>query len=799
MLVSLKNVSKYVSLDGLTAEEIADKLTFSGVEVEEVGRLASGSHLVIGEVIKCEKHPNSDHLHVLDVNLGNQYGVTQIVCGAPNAKKGLKVIVARVGAILPQLDIKKGNIRGIESNGMCCSLLELGVDAKYLSEYQKAGIEELPLDAPVGEENVLGYLGLDDVILNLKVLANRPDLLSTINVAREIGALYAREVKIPTFSTNVSFNTKLVVGSKTKKCSQFAGREIRNIVTKPSPKWLVSSLMAMGIRSINNIVDIGNYVMMMTGQPLHMYDADKLEKAELYAQEDYQGDFVALDEKTYKVIKGDIVIASNNEPKCLGGLMGALNCAVTDQTKNIYIEAASFDSASIRRTSNRLGLFSESSARFIKGTNHYQAEFVMNFVTALINDLCETNENSNIVTYQSEKYEPQVINTTVDKINKRLGTSFTKVEIANALSRLNFVTKFKNDEEFSTSVPAYRLDITGPADLSEEVIRLLGFEHVKSVLPALDTKVGLLTTRQKRIKNIKTYLRNKGLDECVTYTLTSTKKMHDFNILKEEEHYAIINPLTDERVVVRTHILGSLLEVANYNIARQNKNLAIFEVSNMISKVSRSEHLAIVLVGKKQGQGLMHEVDYDFFDMKGLIEGLFTTLGVESSRYKFERLVDTKGELHPGKSASIIFQNKIIGKFGELHPNAIEKYDLGKTSAVALEIDLEALLEARVSEIKMVPISRYPSVSRDLAFILDKDIAAGDVIKYVKKSGGSLVVDCQVFDVYQGEHIAEGKKSMAITVTYLKDNATLTEKEVSDAEDKIKFELARSFKAEIRS
>lgn len=799
MLVSLKNVSKYVSLDGLTAEEIADKLTFSGVEVEEVGRLASGSHLVIGEVIKCEKHPNSDHLHVLDVNLGNQYGVTQIVCGAPNAKKGLKVIVARVGAILPQLDIKKGNIRGIESNGMCCSLLELGVDAKYLSEYQKAGIEELPLDAPVGEENVLGYLGLDDVILNLKVLANRPDLLSTINVAREIGALYAREVKIPTFSTNVSFNTKLVVGSKTKKCSQFAGREIRNIVTKPSPKWLVSSLMAMGIRSINNIVDIGNYVMMMTGQPLHMYDADKLEKAELYAQEDYQGDFVALDEKTYKVIKGDIVIASNNEPKCLGGLMGALNCAVTDQTKNIYIEAASFDSASIRRTSNRLGLFSESSARFIKGTNHYQAEFVMNFVTALINDLCETNENSNIVTYQSEKYEPQVINTTVDKINKRLGTSFTKVEIANALSRLNFVTKFKSDEEFSTSVPAYRLDITGPADLSEEVIRLLGFEHVKSVLPALDTKVGLLTTRQKRIKNIKTYLRNKGLDECVTYTLTSTKKMHDFNILKEEEHYAIINPLTDERVVVRTHILGSLLEVANYNIARQNKNLAIFEVSNMISKVSRSEHLAIVLVGKKQGQGLMHEVDYDFFDMKGLIEGLFTTLGVESSRYKFERLVDTKGELHPGKSASIIFQNKIIGKFGELHPNAIEKYDLGKTSAVALEIDLEALLEAKVSEIKMVPISRYPSVSRDLAFILDKDIAAGDVIKYVKKSGGSLVVDCQVFDVYQGEHIAEGKKSMAITVTYLKDNATLTEKEVSDAEDKIKFELARSFKAEIRS
>ena len=309
----------------------------------------------------------------------------------------------------------------------------------------------------------------------------------------------------------------------------------------------------------------------------------------------------------------------------------------------------------------------------------------------------------------------------------------------------------------------------------------------------------MYTSRQKRIKNIKTFLLNKGLDECITYTLTSAKKMNDFNILKEEEHYAIINPLTDERVVVRTHILGSLLEVANYNIARQNKNLAIFEVSNMISKSSRSDHLAIVLVGKKLGQGLMNEVDFDFYDMKGLVEGLFITLGIESSRYKFEKLVDAKGALHPGKSATIIFQNKILGKFGELHPNAIDKYDLGKTSAVALEIDLDALLEAKVSEVKMAPISRFPSVSRDLAFVLDKEITAGEVVKYVKKSGGSLVVDCQVFDVYQGEHIAEGKKSMAITVTYLKDNGTLTEKEVSDTEDKIKYELARSFKAEIRS
>lgn len=799
MLVSLKNVSKYVSLDDLTAEEIANKLTFSGVEVEEIKRLASGTNLVIGEVLTCVQHPNSNHLHVLEVNLGPKYGVAQIVCGAPNAQVGLKVIVARVGALLPELEIKKNIIRGVDSNGMCCSLLEIGVEPKYLSEYQKNGIEELPLDAPVGEENVLAFLGLDDTVLSLKVLANRPDLLSIINVAREIGALYNREVKVPTFTPNVEFGTALKVSSKTERCLQFAGREIRHIVTKPSPKWLVSALMAMGIRSINNIVDIGNYVMMMTGQPLHMYDADKLARPELTAQDDYQGDFVALDEKTYKVFPGDIVICTNNRPMCLGGVMGSLVCAVDKNTTNLYIEAASFDGASIRRTSNRLGLASESSSRFVKGTNHFQAEFVMDFATSLINELCDTKENSDIVNYHCETYVPHMIDCTVTKINRRLGTSFSIKQITEVLTRLNFLVNFNNDEQFSVVVPSYRLDVNGVADISEEVIRLLGFEHVNSVLPCLDTKVGMYSPRQKRIKNIKNFLLNKGIDECVTYTLTSKKKVHNFNLLHEEEHFDLLNPLTDERVIVRTHILASLLETATYNLARQNKNLALFEVSNMLSKTSRNEHLAIVLVGQKLSHGLLNQINYDFFHIKGLVEGIFTTLGFEPSRYRFEKLVDPKQELHPGKAAAIFFQNKMIGKCGELHPNALDKYDLGKTSAVVLELNLESLLEAKVSEIKMAPISRFPSVSRDLAFVLNQDITAGEVVKYIKKSGGALVVDCQVFDVYQGIGIAEGKKSMAISVTYLKDNGTLTEKEVGDLEEKIKFELARAFKAEIRS
>ena len=799
MLVSLKSVGQYVDLNGLTPEQIADKLTFAGVEVEEISRLASGTNLVIGHILECVAHPNSDHLHVLKVDLGPKYGVTQIVCGAPNARTGLKVIVARVGAVLPQIEIKDGVIRGEASHGMCCSLLELGVDAKFLSDYQKAGIEELPEDAPVGEENVLGYLGLDDVVLCLNVLANRPDLLSIFNVAREIGAIFNRPVNLPKVSAKKDFETKIKIGSKTNRCTQFSSKEIRNIVTKPSPKWMSEFLMAMGVRSINNIVDIGNYVMLMTGQPLHMYDADKLPKAELYAQDDYDGDFVALDEKTYKVIPGDIVICSDNKPMCLGGVMGSLACAVDENTKNIYIEAASFDGASIRHTSNRLGLVSESSQRFVKGTNHFQSKFVLDYAAQLINELCDAKENSNNVVYQSEEEKDQVIDSSIAKINGRLGTEFSKDEITETLTRLNFKLTFKDGDKFSALVPQYRLDITSDADLSEEVIRLRGYDNVKSILPCLDTKVGMLTVRQQRLKNIRSYLLNVGLDECLTYSLISKKEKNDFCLLNKEENYVILNPLTDEREVFRTHILSSLLKVATYNVARQNKNLALFETSNMISKSSRSEHLAIVLVGQALNQGLLAKENYTFFHMKGLVEGIFLALGVEASRYRFDRFVDANHELHPGKAANIIFQNKVIGVMGELHPNQIEKYDLGKANAVVLEMDLEALLEAKVSEIKMSPISKFPSVSRDLAFVLDANISAGDVIKTIKTVGRGLVNNCEVFDVYQGTGIAEGKKSMALSVTYRKDDGTLTDKEIGDIEDKIKFELSRSYKAEIRS
>ena len=423
MKVSLNLLKQFVDLEGLTPEQIATRLTFAGVEVESIEKLASGSKLIVGEVIHCENMENSDHLHITKVNAGPKYGTLNIVCGAPNCREGLKVIVALDGCVLPGGTIKKGQIRGHDSEGMLCSLLELGVDSKYLSEKQTQGIEELPNDSIVGDENVLGLLGLDDTILDLKLLANRSDMYAVISVAKEINTLFGKELKLPEVKIESDNNDHFPVDSLTEKCPQFSSRVVKNIVTKESPTWMKEALRSSGIRSINNVVDIGNYVMLLTGQPLHMYDLDKLEKKELVVRDDIEGPFVALDEKTYQLQKGDICITSNGKVMCLGGVMGSLACAVDENTKNIVIEAANFDYASIRRTSIRLNLTSDSSQRFVKGINPNQYDFVMDLTASLLKELADAKEASVVSTYLKDKYRPTVIETTTKYINGRLGIS----------------------------------------------------------------------------------------------------------------------------------------------------------------------------------------------------------------------------------------------------------------------------------------------------------------------------------------------------------------------------------------
>ncbi len=796
MKVSYQWLSRLVDLDGVTPEELANKFTFAGAEVEGVDRLASGTNLVIGHILECEPHPDSDHLHVLKVDEGEKYGVVQIVCGAPNARKGLKVIVARPGAKLPEVEIKPSAIRGVESNGMCCSLLELGVDRKFLTEYQLAGIEELPEDAPVGEENVLDYLGLGDTIIDLDLLPNRPDLYAVYNIAREAACLLSREVKIPEQKDYASYKPEFEVGSTAPKCPAFSIRIAHDVKNAPSPLWMKRALEASGIRSINAVVDIGNYVMLATGQPLNMYDLDKLPSHSLIVRDDLEEEFLAMDGNSYKLEKGDLVVTSSGKPMCLAGIMTADACRVDENTKNIAIEAANFGYAEIRRTSNRIGLASDSSMRFCKGISPNQAEEVLIMASALLKEICGAEKISSTSVYDSLAHEPKRIATSLSYINSRLGTSFSEEEVLEVLKRDNLKLLSAKDGEYEFEIPSYRIDMDGEADISEEVIRILGYDNVKSILPYSELALTGLTLAQQKTRSVRNYLLANGVNEALTYTLTSKEATRAFAFLDESEPYVLQNPMTVEREAVRKGLADSLLQCATYNAARQNKDVALFEVSDVDSHGRAGKNLCIVLSGSKHMQGSLSVAPYSFFDAKGLVYGVLAMLGLGENRFQIAPWSLGGEELHPGRSAEIRMGKRLIGYIGELHPLELKRRDL--KNAVVAELDFSFLLEQKTSMPKASIPPRFPSVSRDLAFLVDSSVSYASIKRELQKTS-SLLKGIEIFDLYQGANIVSGKKSMALTLTFLAEDRTLREEEVADATKKVVSTLASKFGAEVRS
>ena len=795
MLASYKLLSKFVDLTGITPEEIEHKLTFAGLEVEGVERLAYASNLVIGQILKVENHPDSDHLHILQVDEGEKYGVEQIVCGAPNVRVGLKVIVARPGAVLSKdkFTISKSTIRGVESNGMCCALNELGVDKTFLREEQIKGIEELPTDAVVGNENVLEYLGLDDVIFDINVLANRSDILAIYSLAKELSALFDRKLNIPEPKKFSEVPSLITCSSATEDCPQFSIKVVKDVVTKESPLWLKNFLMAQGIRSINNIVDIGNYVMILTGQPIHMYDLDKLESNNFVVKNDFEGEVVCLDEKTYKIEKGDLVVTNNDKPVCLAGTMGLLEVAVDSNTKNIAIESANFKGSTVRRTSTRTGLSSDSSAHFLKGINPKQDRFVLDLTTELLVELADAKVVEETVRYSVINEEPTKIECSVSYINKRLGTDFDYDYITTILNRLFIETIDVDHDNFIAIAPAHRIDLQCNADLSEEIIRYVGFGAIKSQLPLMVTTVGGYTSFQEKRFRIRNLLIDSGLNEALTYTLVSPTENEQFVLLNNDEPYVIFNPMTIDHSVVRRGLVKSLLNIVEYNLSHQQEDLAFFEVSDVITKGSNYQELCVVLNGNKTVQGKLRVEPYDFYDIHGILEAILSQLGIEKNRYKEERLLDSKF-YHPGRTTKILFGKNVVGVCGQIHPNYSK--DIGET--YVLELNLTALLELRVPQTKMAQISKYPSVKRDLALVVKKDVLVDDIIRCVKKAGRSIVKNVEIFDVYQGEHMTEGYKSVAIKITFQDDSKTLVEKDITESLDSIMNELYKVTKAELR-
>ncbi len=795
MKVSYKYLDKRLLLveQGITPEMVAEKLTFAGAEVEEISYLARGTNLIIGKIISCLPHPDSDHLHVLQVDEGKE-GIHQIVCGAPNARTGLKVIVARNGAKLPGGEIKPSVIRGVESDGMCCSLLELGVDAKFLTEAQTKGIEELPEDAPVGEENVLGYLGLDDVVLDLSLLPNRPDLYAYDNVVREVSCLFNIRIMLNPYDKIKKVPTTFKVGSLTPKCPLFTGMVVRDIVTKPSPKWMQSILTAAGIRSINNVVDIGNYVMLITGQPLNMYDLDKLPTQSLEVIDDYEGDFLAMDGKTYRLEKGDLLVASARQGMCLAGIMTADACRVDEATKNLVVEAAVFDGASIRHTSNRLGLSSDSSLRFCKGINPHQSAYVQDYVAYLLVTYADAKVCEETVTYDTMSHETKMIHTSVSYINGRLGTSFSKQEITSVLLRDNF-NVYDEGDELTIAVPRFRIDVDGEADISEEVIRILGYENVPSVLPNVTLALNGLTQKQQIERDVRRYLLSHGVSQVHTYTLRTIDEAKRFGYLNHDEPYVLSNPMTKEREAIRCSLAHSVLDVASYNASRQNKDLAIFELSDIDSPHHTSRHLAIALMGEAENQGKLGARPYDFYDLKGYLEGIMAIYGLGENRYRLDKLEDKEGWLHPGISCGIYFGKKLAGYIAALHPNAEKLY--GIKHALIMELDLGIVEENKSSAPKAVIPPKFPSTRRDIALVVKKEVSYESLRREAQKAD-PLIKKVEIFDLYEGEHVEQGQKSIALALTLFDPNKTLKDEEVNAAMEKAQKALAFKFGAVLR-
>ena len=789
MILSINFVIDYIDLDdNLTIEKIAEDMTKVGNEYDEAKKFINCTNLIIGEVVKCTNHPDSDHLHLVKVNIGEKK--LDIVCGAPNVREGLKVIVAQDGAVLPGGTIKKGTIRGQESNGMICSIEELGLDNKYLKPEDKDGIAELPLDAPIGEDPIK-YLGYDDEIIDFELTANRGDLLSIIGMAYELGAIYDKKVKpIDLSYKEEKDNIKDVfnIDIKTDNCKLFLSKKVCNVEIKESPSFIKTRLMASGIRPINNVVDISNYVMLETGQPLHFYDADRLGDTLIVRMANDEEKMTTLDNEERILDKNDIVIATKKEPVALAGVMGGLNTEVESDTKNIIIESAIFDSVKVRKTSKKI-LRSESSNRFEKGLDPKRTYMAINRACHLLEKYANGHVLSGMMEYNKASNDDKVIEIKYKNINDVLGSNISNEEILDVYSRLG-IECIDNKDSVTVIVPSRRLDISIKEDLIEEVSRIYGVDNIKSTLP----KIGEVNNKYDNTNRlIRHKMSSLGLNETLTYILVNDKESHMFTS-EEYDEIRLLDPITEERNTLRHNTLESLFKVYNYNKSHSNKDVSIFEIGKGFYKkdneLYEEEKLGCLMSGKYY-LSVGNEKQVDFYIIKGIVEEILDYLGYKD-RYSFKQSDNLPKEFHPYQSAIIVVNSKEVGIIGKIHPNVSK-------DVYAFEINLNTLKELKVGSIKFKEINKYPTIEKDMAFIVDKEILSEDISKEIKKSGGRLVTNIDIFDVYTGDNIGIDNKSIAFKLTFEDYQKTLTDEEIMPIFNRIIDSIEKKFNAKIRN
>lgn len=787
MKVSKKWLNDYVNVQDISSQELADRLTIAGLEVEGIEHLAVRTNLVIGEVLTCQRHPDSDHLSITTVNVGDR--VEQIVCGAPNVAAGQKVIVAQVGAVLPHLTIKKAVVRGVESNGMICSLNELGVSEKFLSPTSGDGIEVLGNDAITGEDPLV-YLGLDDEILDVKQTPNRADFNAMWNIAKEVGAIFNKEVIWPKCpcADSIGKPSDLKVGSTTPGCSHFIGKVINQLSVKESPRWLKERLMAGGVKPINNVVDISNFVMMETGQPLHFYDLAKMSVKEITVMDGRAGKLIALDENEYDLLDSDLVITSDNKVIGIAGVMGGDDSKIDESTTGIIIEVASFSPVSIRNTSRRLDLITEAASRFTKGIEPLAPFKAIDRAIQLLTELADASDIEETVTYGQVDHQNRKVEVTLSHVNALLGTSLSMEETVDALARLHLKPVVDGDV-ITTTIPSYRTDLVIAQDLIEEVIRMVGYHRIEATLPLMPQTIGLLNDQQIKRRSIQKLLTSLGLQEIVSYTLVKESLLH--GVMAMADPIALASPLSEERKYVRNNLSLSVLDVVAYNQAHKNENFNVFELSQVYGKAGTQWRLCIALSGELLGNPWSKQsVKADFYALKGLLEAVFAQLGYEGSRVRLSRNDKDQSNFHPYRSGVFSIGKDVLAVFGDVHPTLAK--NSGVKNVVLAEVFLDVLLTQTPAKIRFVPTNKYPKVIRDVALVADVKQEVESLITIINRTGKPLVQSVDVFDVFSSDELGSDKKSVALSICYQAKDHTLTEQEVTGMHTNILEQLAKA-------
>ena len=768
-MISLNWVKDYIDLSDMDLKELAVKVTKAGINVEKVVTNHI-DHLTIGEVLECVDHPDSDHLHVCQVNIGDK--TTQIVCGAHNVRKGLKVVVALPGAVLPgDFEIKASKIRGVESNGMICALYELGLEEKTEEAYNR-GIEELNSDAPVGTDP-LSYLGLDDTLYELDVHKHRNnDCYYHIGFAYEIAAILNRKVTLPEANFNEvsdNINNHFTLGVDTEKCPYYMAKMVTDVEIKESPEFIKKRLVSAGMRPINNVVDISNYVMLEYGQPMHFFDKDKLGD-KIVVRDAHEGEEITtLDEKERVLKASDIVITDGEKAVCVAGVMGGLNTEVDENTKTILIESAIFDATSIRYTAGNLNLRSEASIRYGKGLNYEYTEKAMMRACHLLEKYANAKVLSGVVLHDKVDKTEKTVTFKAEDVNKLLGIEISTDDMKVELERIDFEYKLEEDT-FTVVVPRRRLDIDPNVnDIAEEIGRLYGYHNLVSTLPRVPLRRGQYIGDVKYRKLISKRLRTLGLNECKTYTLTCPDMSKLFRY-ENKENVVLPNPMSMDKSIVRTSVLPSLIGTYEYNKSRKVNDVLLYEISKVYDvNYEEDTKIAILMKGNYITNTWAGNQKVDFYLVKGIVENLLDYLGLKN-RYGFE--VGTCSDLHPGMSANILLDRESIGIIGRVHPSVL------KDEVYVVELSLGKIMSKNVKPIKYKESSKYPSISKDMAFIVKKDVMAKDVMDVIKKACGRLLTDITVFDVYVGENVANDEKSIAFNLTFEDPSRTLSDEEV---------------------